>query len=328
MVAALVSPRNDVTATPDEVGRERLTEIQRARIIAAMSELVYEGGFAGVTVAHVVARSGVSRRTFYEIFEDRDDCLLVAFDHALGQAAAVTLPVYEAAAGASWEERLRAGLAALLGFLDGDPVSASLCVVGALAASPAVLARRARAIDALVGVVHEGSRADQRGRGARRRSRIVAEGAVGAVVGVLYARLSVREERPLAGLLNELMAMIVLPYLGPEAAERELAHSVPRRRRPPQPNGDPLRELDMRLTYRTVRVLGAIAQRPASSGRQVAEASGVHDQGQISKLLWRLEHLGLLVNGAPGYSRGEPNAWSLTPKGHEVERALRVQRAG
>jgi DNA-binding MarR family transcriptional regulator len=244
-----------------------------------------------------------------------------------GRAAAAALPAYEAAAGSDWEERVREGLAVLLWFLDAEPVLGSLCVVGALAAGPAVLERRAQAVDVLVDVVHRGSRGVRRGPGGRRRSRIVAEGAVGAVIGVIYARLSARVERPLAGLLNELMAMIVLPYLGSEAAERELARSVPRRKRLPQHNGDPLRELDMRLTYRTVRVLGAIAEQPASSGRQVAEASGVQDQGQISKLLSRLEHLGLIVNKAPGHSRGEPNAWTLTPRGHEVERAIRVQSA-
>jgi DNA-binding HxlR family transcriptional regulator len=56
----------------------------------------------------------------------------------------------------------------------------------------------------------------------------------------------------------------------------------------------------------------------------VADASGVLDQGQMSKLLWRLEHLGLIANEAPR-ARGEANAWALTDKGHEVERAIRAQ---
>jgi AcrR family transcriptional regulator len=53
------------------VGREKVSEIQRARILGAMTEVAAERGAANVTVAHVVARSGVSRRTFYELFEDR-----------------------------------------------------------------------------------------------------------------------------------------------------------------------------------------------------------------------------------------------------------------
>ena len=86
-----------------------------------------------------------------------------------------------------------------------------------------------------------------------------------------------------------------------------------------------MRDLDMRLTYRTVRVLLAIASRPGASNRQVADASGVADQGQISKLLARLEHLGLIHNTGAGPLRGEPNVWSLTPKGEEIEHTIRRQ---
>ena len=81
----------------------------------------------------------------------------------------------------------------------------------------------------------------------------------------------------------------------------------------------------MRLTYRTVRVLIAIAARPGASNREVADASGVVDQGQISKLLTRLEHLGLIYNDGSGASRGEPNIWHLTPRGEEIEHIIRDQ---
>jgi hypothetical protein len=187
-------------------------------------------------------------------------------------------------------------------------------------------------VDALVEVVHEGRR---EARGARRPGRLVAEGVVGALLSVLHGRLSVGEPEPLLRLLNPLTAMVVLPYLGAEAADRELARRAPRRRRGAgaRPAGDALRGLDMRMTYRTVRVLLAVAELNgrgstdgrASSNRQVADASGVADPGQMSKLLWRLEHLGLIANDAPHTGRGEPNAWALTAKGREVERAIRAQ---
>ena len=82
----------------------------------------------------------------------------------------------------------------------------------------------------------------------------------------------------------------------------------------------------MRLTYRTVRVLEGITECPGVSNRVVSERAGVIDQGQISKLLARLEHLGLIANaGAGGPARGEPNIWRLTPKGAEIERTIRRQ---
>jgi AcrR family transcriptional regulator len=351
------------------LGRARVGDLQRARILTAMTELVRERGVRGVTVAHVVDRSGVSRRTFYEQFDDREDCLLAAFEHALRRAAARVRPAYEAAEG--WPERIRAALAALLEFLDAEPAMGGLCVVDALAAEGRVLECRAHAVDALIEVVHEGGRA-QRSAGARggraaareaadaqasarrtaaarsasvngrsssrgssaRPARIVAEGAVGAVLAVIHARMIEPDPKPLSGLLGPLMGMIVLPYLGPEAAASELKRPPPRSRRRSAAQADPLRELDMRLTYRTVRVLLAISelggQRRSVGGRafnnrQVADAAGVADQGQISKLLWRLEHLGLIANSVERQGRGEANAWSLTRKGREVERTIRTQ---
>jgi chromosome segregation and condensation protein ScpB len=89
-----------------------------------------------------------------------------------------------------------------------------------------------------------------------------------------------------------------------------------------RPHADPLRDLDMRLTYRTVRVLVAVAAEPGASNRRIAEAAGVSDQGQISKLLARLQHLGLITNMGEGPAKGEPNSWTLTDTGSQVEQAI------
>jgi AcrR family transcriptional regulator len=310
----------------------RVGEIQRARIVVAIGELVRERGAGGVTVAHVVARSGVSRRTFYELFQDREDCFLAAFDVAVARAAESVLPAYGGEG--KWRERIRAGLEAALAFLDAEPELGYLCVVGALGGGERALERRARVVRGLVDAVHGGrleGRAARRpeGRAARRPQRLVAEGVVGAVLAVVHARLVERSERPLLGLLSPLMGMIVLPYLGAAAAEREQQRPAPRARRPAAPRRHPLRELEMRLTYRTARVLLAITelggQGSSPSNRQVATAAGISDQGQISKLLARLQALGLIENTGGDHAKGEPNAWSLTPRGQEVTRILQSQ---
>lgn len=124
------------------------------------------------------------------------------------------------------------------------------------------------------------------------------------------------------------MSMIVLPYLGPAAARRELAKPLPE-----IPTGvhhagrNPLSKLEMRLTYRTLRVLSAIARQPGSSNRNLGDTAGIGDQGQVSKLLRRLQHLGLVENrGVGAAARGEPNAWWLTQTGSEVhDTVLSVQ---
>ncbi len=273
-------------------------------------------------MARVVARAGVSRRTFYELFEDREDCFLAAFDHAVAMAAACVAPAYESQD--SWRQRVRAGLAALLGFLDDEPCLGGVLVVDALGGGPVVLARRAQALDVLIEIV-------DRGRGERRAAQepsttpLTAEGVVGAVLAVIHSRMLARSHRPLGELLNPLMSMIVMPYLGAAAARRELARPVARPHRSPRERHDPLKDLDMRLTYRTVRVLSAIASHPGISNRQAAQHADITDQGQTSKLLTRLEHLGLIHNTGHGSARGEPNAWTLTPKGHQVQEAIRTE---
>jgi predicted transcriptional regulator len=50
----------------------------------------------------------------------------------------------------------------------------------------------------------------------------------------------------------------------------------------------------------------------------IGEAADICDPGQISKLLSRLERLGLLSNDGDGQAKGEPNAWTLTLTGRQV----------
>jgi DNA-binding MarR family transcriptional regulator len=78
-----------------------------------------------------------------------------------------------------------------------------------------------------------------------------------------------------------------------------------------------------------VRVLRAIGELPAGSNREVAERAGIVDQGQISKVLTRLEYQGLVVNRmGDSPARGTPNSWWLTERGEALERELRERPSG
>jgi DNA-binding MarR family transcriptional regulator len=87
---------------------------------------------------------------------------------------------------------------------------------------------------------------------------------------------------------------------------------------PASSTGSPLR-----MTYRTALVLEAIAQAPGVSNLDVARHAQVNDQGQISKLLSRLERNGLVQNTGRGQSQGAPNEWRLTPEGQKLEQGIR-----
>ena len=295
-------------------GREGVVDIQRSRILTAMVESVAEHGAANVTVAHVVERAGISRRTFYEIFTDRDDCLLAAFDDAIERIAQHVVPAYELPS--KWRERIRASLIEFLSFLDSDPGMGRLVVVESLGAGPRALERRGNVLAQIISAVDEGR---GEAKGGSEPPPLTAEGLAGAVLSVIHGRMVEGRDGRLIELTGPLMSMIVLPYLGPAAARRELSRPVPRAPVSPRPvNGDPLRGLEMRLTYRTICVLLAVAASPGSSNRAIGGGAGITDQGQISKLLARLQRLGLIENTGIGPARGEPNAWRLTDKGREV----------
>ncbi len=303
---------------PCEPGRSLpgVSGFQRSRLLNAAIHVVAEEGFGRLTVARVTQRSRVSRRTFYDEFTDTDDCFLAVFEYAVSRAR-------EAVAGAGdgpepWRGRVRAGLTAFLAFLDAEPALASVLVVEALAAGPLVLARRAEVLEQLKRFVEDDA---GQGRGGREPSGVAGEAVVGAVLSVVHARLLAERRDPLVGLVNELMGIIVLPYLGRAAAVRELLCPEPIvTRQARSAAGVSLEGLQMRLTYRTLRVLAAIADEPGASNRTVAQAAGVGDQGQISRLLARLERLALVCNTGEGQPKGEPNAWHLTPRGVEMHR--------
>ncbi len=300
-------------------------EIQRSRLLAGAVDAIEEFGYAQTTVAQITARARVSRRTFYEMFENREACLTALVENVL---AVIEYEIAGAGLGGlGWRERVRGGLWAILAFFDREPALARVCVVHSQQGGPAVLARREQIMARLAAVLDEG-----RGESARAAdcTPLTAEGLVGAALGIVHARLVREERRALTELTGELMGMIVLPYLGPAVARREQTRAVrvPERAAPRRHPGllsvnrDPLQEVPMRLTYRTARVLECVAAQSGISNRVVAERAGVSDQGQISKLLARLERLGLVVNGSEGHTRGEANAWALTELGREVAQRL------
>jgi len=308
---------------PGGLPRGQVTEIQRSRMLAAAVEAVEEVGYARMTVAQVISRARVSRKTFYDVFADREDCFLAAFEQALSQARLIAEEAYGRES--SWRDGVRAALAQMLMFMDEEPGLAKLCIVEALGAGERVLDRRAKVLDEMAAVI-------DLGRGASTATReppeVTAEGVVGAIFAVLHTRVLEPGEERLTDLLGSLMSMIVLPYLGARAAARELSRpaiELPGGDRPRMPtrHKDPLEGLNMRLTYRTVRVLMVIAEHPGASNREIAEGSGIVDQGQISKLLTRLARLKLVDNFGEGQERGAANAWHLTARGVQVERATR-----
>jgi AcrR family transcriptional regulator len=337
-----MSASNDKPAALDRLrprggslARDEVDDIQRARIVSAMVEVAAEVGYIGAAVAPVVARAGVSRRTFYELFEGREDCFLAAFEWGVEQARSAVVEAYGLQR--SWRERVRHALAALLALLDSEPELARACAIEALGAGKLVLERRAQVLNELIAALDASA---PRARGAVEPPLLTAEGVVGGAFSVIHARLleqgaaadrgSARTPTgetdpspgPMIQLHGQLMALIALPYLGPSAAGEELTRPAPDVPAPAKAtagggSGRLLERLDMRLTYRTVRCLLFIGEHPGSSNREIAQGAEVPDEGQTSKLLGRLDRLGLIANTRP-HGPGYPNYWTLMPHGEQV----------
>ena len=218
--------------------RVHVEEIQRSRVLAAAVAVIDELGYEQSTVQRIAARARVSRRTFYESFENRDACLVALLDEVVERVEREL----EAARleGIAWRERVRGGLWVILSFLDGEPALARICVVQALHGGPEALGRRERILARLAAVLDEGRREGARGDEC---TLVTAEGLVGGAFGVVYARLRSGDRRPLTGLLDELMGMIALQYLGARAARREQQRPAPPTLRPaPSEEGRGVRE--------------------------------------------------------------------------------------
>jgi AcrR family transcriptional regulator/DNA-binding MarR family transcriptional regulator len=322
----VVRRRGVVQAKGSRAGE--VSRMQRARLLVAAVPVVDELGWSGATVGDISARARVSRRTFYDLFANREECLLAVLNDTVERVEQDLTEATPDGEQVSWVERVRTGLWRILCFLDRDPVLARVCVVQSVCGSRNALDAREGILARLAHTIEEGAAQSARGTDT---PALVAEGLVGAAVAIVYKRLLNGEPAPLTDLHGDLMGMIVLPYLGSAAANRERKRPSPQApeqaltARPgqgPSRRKDPLREVPMRLTYRTARVLRAAGEHPGASNRLLGEHADLHDQGQISKLLARLQRLGLLENTGEGQARGESNAWKLTPLGERITEQL------
>ncbi|MFZ1926673.1 MAG: TetR/AcrR family transcriptional regulator, partial [Solirubrobacteraceae bacterium] len=141
---------------PDERsgGREQLLDIQRGRLISATTQLAAELGASKLSVSAIVTRSGVSRRTFYEVFPDVRECLLAALEESLAHARARVREAYDP--DAPWRVRIRLALHALLCLFEDEPARGRLLVVEAPGAGKDALERRAQVLGELSDAVEEG----------------------------------------------------------------------------------------------------------------------------------------------------------------------------
>lgn len=194
-----------------------LSRDPRDRILVAMAEIVSKRGYQGTTIEHIVKRAGISRATFYEHFENREDCLLAGFGEA---EAELQRRVVEATKGGEWPDRVRAALATFVDYCAAEPALARTCLVESVTAGPMAMERYERALTSFAPIFREGR--DYLGRAAELPDDLE-DLIIGGVVWMVHQRLLRNEIDQIRGLLPTMLEFALVPYLGEERAAEVIA---------------------------------------------------------------------------------------------------------
>jgi AcrR family transcriptional regulator len=223
-----VEPRPSHNRAPHQLpaGRHGLPRAfvvsnQRERILDAVLQAASRSGYAAMRIEDVIALAGVSRRTFYDHFANKEEAFLAAYELVLEQLLSGVTSAF--ASGESWTSRVRRGLAAFLNLLASEPVLAQVCVVEALAAGPRALARRTEAMEAFQALLQP-PKGDALATATA--PPVAVEAIVGGIYEVIYSRVTSNRTEELPSLLPALLHSALLPFVGAEVAEAEYERTM------------------------------------------------------------------------------------------------------
>lgn len=198
--------------------REQVAHHQRERLIAGLAEAVAEKGYAAVTLTDIVKAAKVSRRVFYANFEGKEQCFLAAFEVVVDHLREL---VAEAVEGIEdWPRQAIATTRAVLSFLASEPDLARLCLVESRAAGPAVTARFNEAVGEMAPLLAQGRAERPEGK---RLPDSTEDSTIGSLVSLAHRKVAAGEAAQLEQLLPDCAELVLLPYLGPTEAARQVA---------------------------------------------------------------------------------------------------------
>jgi AcrR family transcriptional regulator len=195
--------------------REIVTRSQRERLLAAVVRVTAAKGYEATTVADILEEAGVGRESFYELFEDKRDCMLAAHAILVDDLETKVRAAYIGPG--PWLDRVRDALAALLEWFSNDPAAARFTLIELAAVGPVSRARFQAEFSRFIELVNEGLDGDAPRPDLPRAASL----AVSAALARIYEE--VVQERPaeLSNLLPELTYELLVPFLGEEVARAE-----------------------------------------------------------------------------------------------------------
>ncbi|HSK49104.1 MAG TPA: TetR/AcrR family transcriptional regulator [Solirubrobacterales bacterium] len=178
---------------------------KRRRIMDAIAKLSAERGYEATTIADIVRSAGVARKTLYDNFEGKEDVFLAAFDEAVAELFGQVEAACAAVEG-SWPERVEAALEAFLRYFAERPAAAKMCMIEALAATPASSRHYEETVERFAALVREAG-PDESGI-----PDTTAEILVGGVSWIVYQQIRRGETERCLDLLPELTEFVCAPY--------------------------------------------------------------------------------------------------------------------
>lgn len=196
---------------------EYVAQNQRERLIAGLTEVLYEVGYQKTTVSLIGRRAAVSKSDFYKHFESKDDCFYAAYDSAIERIREQVLAACRRHADEPWPPRVRDALSALLAALAADPALATLSLVEGLRAGPGMYDRYQTALEGFVACLRDGA---PPAPGGGEVPRATDEAIVGGIAALLGRRVQAGQTAAIAELLPQVAEFALTPYVGTEEARR------------------------------------------------------------------------------------------------------------
>lgn len=214
---------------PHALTRAQVTSSQRGRLLVAMAELVGRHGYAETSVANVLELAGVSRRAFYQHFDNKQACFLATYDAIATEGRREITRAYEAAANPADAAQL--AVAKLFERAVDNPGGVRLVLAEAGVVGQAGIERRERLMSE-----YEGLLRDMLGLPAGRGTvpNPILRGIVGGFNGVLYAHLRGGRLEQLLELTPDLVAWATSYNPAPQSIMRLLKKPTNGRRPPPR----------------------------------------------------------------------------------------------
>jgi len=202
-----------------ELPRAYFVRSQRERTLEAMLRVAAAKGYEATTVADVIEVAGVSQESFDEMFGDKSACFLEAYDAVFDVLVAHVTTAFESAAGEPWPERIAVGLGALVELLAAEAGIARLSMVEVTAVGDDARARYRAALARFTPFLEEGR--EYSGQ-AEELPADTARFAIGGATSMIFDEIRAGRGPELKRILPDLVFAVLMPYLGPEAAEDEM----------------------------------------------------------------------------------------------------------